>query len=133
MTFSPNDWREARRFRAFRLSREDWRQTDIAEALGVSRSAVGTWLKEAREQGSQALRTSPRPGRPAELSGKERARLPSLLDKGLEHFGFRGEVWTRGRVGAVIEEESDVSHSGSHVGRILRDIGWSLQKPAERG
>jgi transposase len=63
---------------------------------------------------------------------KSAPRLPAFLDKGAEHFGFRGEVWTRRRVGAVIEEVFGVSYSDSHVGRILRQIGWSLQKPAER-
>lgn len=126
------DWREARRFRALDLSKNDWQQTDIAEALGVSRSAVSTWLKKARQEGPEALRTSPRPGRPPELSREERAALPGLLEKGAEHFGFRGAVWTRARVGSVIEETFGVSHCDSHVGRILREIGWSLQKPASR-
>ena len=49
----PTDWREARRFRAFELKQKGkqkgWRQTDIAEALGVSDSSVSHWLKKARE------------------------------------------------------------------------------------
>ena len=37
---TPSDWREARRFRAFELKQDGWKQTDIAEALGVSEGAV---------------------------------------------------------------------------------------------
>lgn len=132
MDSQPADWREARRFRAFELSQNDWKQTDIAEALGVSRSAVSTWLKKARQEGLEALKTSPRSGRPPKLSEEERAQLPDLLEKGPEHFGFRGAVWTRARVGAVIEEAFGVSYCDSHVGRILSQIGWSLQKPTRR-
>ena len=63
-------------------------------------------MKKAREEGKKALKTSPRPGRPPKLSEEERTeRLPSLLEKGSEHFGFRGEVWTRKRVRKDIEEE----------------------------
>jgi transposase len=35
-------------------------------------------------------------------------------------------------VGKVIEREFGVSYHKTQVGRILDQIGWSLQKPAER-
>ncbi|WP_259066487.1 winged helix-turn-helix domain-containing protein [Salinibacter ruber] len=62
-------------------------------------------------------------------------KLPSLLEKGPEHFGFRGEVRTRKRVGEVTEEEEVIEEEFgaecdiSQVGRILGQIGWSRQKP----
>jgi len=130
---TPSDWREARRFRAFELKQDGWKQTDIAEALGVSEGAVSQWMKKAREEGKEALKTSPRPGRPPRLSDEERSEeLPSLLEKGPEHFGFRGEVWTRKRVRKVIKEEFGVEYDVSQVGRILDQIGWSRQKPDHR-
>ena len=102
----------------------------VAEALGVSEGAVSQWMKKAREGGKEALKTSPRPGRPPKLSEKKRTeRLPELLEKGPEHFGFRGEVWTRKRVREVIKEEFGVEYDVSQVGRILDQIGWSRQKP----
>ena len=117
---TPSDWREARRFRAFELKQDGWKQTDIAEALGVSEGAVSQWMKKAREGGKEALKTEPRPGRPPKLSEEERTeRLPSLLEKGPEHFGFRGEVWTRKRVRKVIKEKFKVEYDVSQVGRIL--------------
>ena len=117
---TPSDWREARRFRAFELKQDGWKQTDIAEALGVSEGAVSQWMKKAREGGKEALKTEPRPGRPPKLSEEERTeRLPSLLEKGPEHFGFRGEVWTRKRVQKVIKEKFKVEYDVSQVGRIL--------------
>jgi transposase len=129
----PSDWREARRFRAHKLKQKGWQQTDIAEALGVSEGAVSQWMKKAREGGKEALKTSPRPGRPPKLSEKKRTeRLPELLEKGPEHFGFRGEVWTRKRVREVIKEEFGVEYDVSQVGRILDQIGWSRQKPTRR-
>lgn len=129
----PSDWREARRFRALKLKQKGWRQTDIAEALGVSDSSVSQWMKKAREGGKEALKTSPRPGRPPKLSEEQRSeKLPELLEKGPKHFGFRGEVWTRKRVRKVIKDKFDVEYDVSHVGRILNQIGWSRQKPDHR-
>ena len=47
-------------------------------------------------------------------------------------FGFRGDLWTRARVGAVIKRLFGVRYDESHVGRILKAIGWSRQRPIER-
>ena len=36
----PTDWREGRRFRAWELAPQGWKQKDIAAALGVTQGAV---------------------------------------------------------------------------------------------
>lgn len=129
----PRDWREARRLRAFDLHEAGWTGAAIAEALGVTEGAVSQWLRSAREEGGrQALRSRRGSGRPPKLSEDERARLPGLLAKGPEHFGFRGAVWTRSRVAALIRRVFGVGYSESHVGRLLRRLGFSPQRPVFR-
>ena len=128
----PKDWREARRLRAWELKQKGWKQKDIAEALGVTPGAVSQWMKRAREGGVEALNSQPAPGPTPRLSQEQLARLPGLLGQGAEHFGFRGDVWTRKRVAVVIKREFGVTYTPTHVGRIVRAIGWSLQKPVER-
>jgi len=66
------------------------------------------------------------------LSAAQRARLPEFLAQGAEAYGFRGALWTRGRVAEVIRREFGVTYDVSHVGRILRACDWSLQKPVRR-
>ena len=128
----PADWKEKRRMRAFALKKKGWKQTDIAEALGVTDGAVSQWMSRAEEGGKEALRRKVDTGPDKRLSDEDRQKLPALLKKGPEHCGFRGQVWTRERVGKVIEREFGVSYHKTQVGRILDQIGWSLQKPAER-
>lgn len=53
---APNNWREARRRRAFELSQEGWTGVAIARALGGTEGAVSRWLRRAREGGKEALR-----------------------------------------------------------------------------
>jgi transposase len=126
------DWREGRRFRAWELKRQGWKQKDIAAALGVTPGAVSQWLKRAREGGVEALRRRKAPGARPRLSAPQRAQIPGLLARGAEAFGFRGDLWTRERVAKVIRREFGVSYHPGHVGRILRACGWSLQKPIRR-
>lgn len=126
------DWREGRRFRAWELSQQGWLQKDIAAALGVTKGAVSQWLKRAREEGPESLRRRKASGAPRRLTDAQRQELPRLLEQGPEAHGFRGAVWTEGRIAQVIRQVFGVSYHPSHVGRILHACGWSLQKPVRR-
>jgi transposase len=127
-----SNWREGRRLRAFELKERGWKQTQIADALGVSEGAVSQWMKRAREKGVQALRHKPPPGATPRLSEDERARLPELLAQGAQAHGFRGEVWTCERVAIVIRREFGVSYHPAHVSRLLKALRQSLHKPQRR-
>ena len=85
-------WMEARRLRAWELVQKGWKQTGVAEALGVSRGAVSRWAAQARQGGSQALRRRKPPGEPRKLKGGQLAQLPELLQQGPSAFGFSGEI-----------------------------------------
>jgi transposase len=132
MNPTPHNWKEARRLQAWHLKLQGWPQRQIAEALGVSEGAVSQWMARARDAGPEALRRRPPPGAPQRLSPEHRARLPELLHRGPPAYGFRGELWTRSRVAAMIRLECGVSYHPRHVGRLLKAIGWSPQKPARR-
>jgi transposase len=117
---------------AWHLKQQGWAQRQIAEALGVSEGAVSQWMTRARDVGPEALRRRPRPGAPRRLSPEQLARLPELLHRGPTAYGFRGELWTRSRVAAIIRREFGVSYHPRHVGRLLKTLRWSPQKPARR-
>jgi transposase len=78
------------------------------------------------------LRNRKSPGAPRRLNDQQREQLPRLLERGAEAFGFRGEIWTRARIAAVIKREFGVSYHRDHIGRLLSDLGWSVQRPVER-
>jgi len=128
----PKDWREARRLRAWELHQKGWKQKAIAEALGVTRGAVSQWLKRGKETGPEALRSRRGGGPKPRLSEDQLTELREYLAQGAEHFGFRGDVWTQPRVAELIRREFGVTYHSSHVGRILRKLGWSRQKPVTR-
>jgi transposase len=126
------DWRAWRRSRALELKRQGWVQADIAAALDVTPAAVSQWLALARRHGPDALGAHPAPGPPARLTPDQRALIPEFLWHGAEAYGFRGDVWTRARVAAVIAEEFGVRYHKGHVGRLLQDLGWTPQVPVTR-
>jgi transposase len=128
----PVDWREGRRLRAWELKRQGWTQHAIAGALGVTPGAVSQWVTRAKAGGVEALRRRPAPGPTPKLTAEQRAQLPALLARGAEAFGFRGEVWSGGRVATVIKRAFGVRYHPNHVGKLLRAAGWSAQRPIRR-
>jgi transposase len=126
------DWREERRKRAWKLKEEGWSQQDIAAALGVSEGAVSQWIKRGREGGMEALKAHPPKGVSPRLTAEQKAQIPELLAKGAEAYGFRGDVWTASRVAEVIKRTFGVRYHRDHVGKLMREAGWSRQKPVER-
>lgn len=128
----PTDWREGRRLRAWELYQEGWPQKQIAAALGVSKGAVSQWVARGKTGGVDALRKQPRSGAIPKLSEQQRHQLPDILRRGAQAYDFVGDVWTQQRIAAVIKREFGVSYHVDHIGRLLRAIGWSVQKPIER-
>jgi len=82
--------------------------------------------------GLEALRARKATGAPCRLTPEPKGQLPALLAQGAEAFGFRGDVWTQARIAAVIQQRLGVTYHPSHMCRLLRQIGWSRQKPISR-
>jgi transposase len=119
--------REERRFRALALKEK---QAKIAEELGVTPGAVSQWLKRAREEGRDALQTRKGGGPKPRLLDDQISRLPELLARGPQAYGFRGNSWTRSRIIAVIHQVYGVQFSHGHIGRIMRRSGVRLREGA---
>jgi len=127
------DWREGRRLRAWELVQSGWSQKKVAEALGVTPGAVSQWMRRVREgSGPEALRRRKAPGGRPRLTPEQHAKLLELLLEGAEAHGFKGELWTRKRVAMLISREFGVRYHPGHVSKLLKDLGWSSQKPERR-
>jgi transposase len=100
--------------------------------VGSSGSSVVRWRDAHKEGGDKALEPKPVPGRPRKLSAKQRQKLDHLLNKGPTAFGYKTNLWTLERIAAVIRKKFRVCYHVSQVWRILRQMGYSCQKPERR-
>jgi transposase len=46
--------------------------------------------------------------------------------------GYATDLWTTARIAEVIEASFGISYHPDHVGRLMRQLGWSHQKPERR-
>jgi transposase len=123
---------EVRRRIAAKLLQEGKGIREVARLIGAAPSAVHGWKKALIEGGPEALKAKPHPGRPAQLTDEQKAELERLLLEGPLAADFPTDLWTLTRVAQVIERHFGVKYHPGHVWRILRDMGWSPQKPERR-
>lgn len=105
----------------------------VIKALGFSRSCIYTWLALYREGGQEALRAKKLEGRPTKLTGKQIQQLYGIIVKGtpLQHrFAFA--LWTCAIIRELIRKKFGVHLSEVSVGRLLKKLGLSAQRPLFR-
>jgi transposase len=124
---------EQLRIRAVRKVEQGAHPDEVAAGLGMTRAAVYAWLAKYREGGLDALRAKPVPGRPPRLSGGQLQRLYTLVvGNDPRQLQFPFALWTRAMVRELIRREFGVGLSEVSVGRLLRKLGLSPQRPLYR-
>jgi len=123
---------EVRRQMAGKLLQEGKGVREVARLVGASPSSVSRWKQALEEGGTAALKAKPHPGRPPRLRPEQKEQLEQVLLEGPLAAGFSTDLWTLARVAKVIERRFGVKYHPGHVWYILRDMGWSCQKPERR-
>lgn len=130
--FSPKTQEEIRTLAVQRV--QDGESPEkVIKTLGLSRSCIYTWLARYRSGGWHALRTGKQTGRPKRLEGKQIAWIyNTVCDKDPLQLKFPFALWTRAMVMKLIKKQFGIKLSESSVGRLLRQLGFSCQKPLYR-
>lgn len=120
---------ELRRLKAVRLAKAGWSASAIGRRLGVDARSVRRWKAAFRHHGPRGLRTKPAPGQRCKLSALQRHGLTRRLLHGARAQGFSTDLWTCPRIARLIEEQYQVHYHVDHIPRLMRSLGFSVQKP----
>lgn len=123
---------ERRRMQAARLLEQGVPQAEVAREVGVHRQSVSRWAQQLEEQGRRGLKQAGRAGRKPALNPDDLRRIERRLKQGPQALGYATQLWTAARVAQLIEEECGVRYHPGHVWRLLRQLGWSCQRPSGR-
>ena len=108
-------------------------QSEVARLLGVTRQAVSKWVAAKYTGGAKALASKGKPGRNTAPTAAERKKVEAALLKGPVANGYRNDLWTLGRVADVIVRVTGRKRpSISRTWGLLREMGWSSQRPARQ-
>ncbi len=121
-----------RRRRALALLDEGLSLNGVARQIGCAPSSVMRWRNLRAETGDGVFAVQLPPGRPLRLTAIQFRKLERILLKGPLAFGYGTDLWTTQRIAEVIESEFGESYHRDHVGRMMKKLGWSHQKPDRR-
>jgi transposase len=124
--------RVAQRLHGIILSLERRTTTEIARVLKVHRSSVPLWIGSWNHYGEEGLWEGQRTGRPCRLDSHDREHLCDILDSGPLAYGLETGIWTSPLVCQIIQEEFRLDYHPGHVRKLLKQLGYSVQRPTTR-
>lgn len=101
----------------------------VALTFGVDRTTLHRWLRRHDEEGDVGLRRRAVSGRPRKLQSTTAANLKRIVLAPASRYGFETDLWTVGRVHAVLVDRFNEDVSEDTVWRRLREIGLTWQTP----
>ena len=119
---------QAARLHAIELFPKENCNSEIARRVGVARQTIVRWRKTWEEQGPKALSVIER-GPKHKLTNEQWHKIEGLLLKGAQESGYSTDLWTLERIADLIHKETGILYHPGHVWLILRNMGWSCQKP----
>jgi len=117
------------RVEAIRLLSQGYTKAEVARILNVTESSVYGWQKAYREGGLAELSTKIASGRKRLLSDKQLLQLSGCIRMDPRQLEFDFGLWTRKLVRELIRRKFGVDYSEQNVGRILKMLGFSPQRP----
>ncbi len=101
----------------------------IAAWSGRSVATVRRWLTHFGEGGIAALADAPRSGRPVKADATYLTALEQAVDTMPSDLGLPFDVWTSGRLGAYLAEQTGVTVSAGWLRALLAQRRFSCGRP----
>jgi transposase len=130
----PSIAQEDIRKKAIKAVMDGKKQVEVAKILGVTRQAIGRWLKMFRQEGEKSLEAKQK-GRPKGsrlLPWQATQIAQTITDHYPDQLKLPFYLWTRQAVAQLIENEFGIRLSVWTVGRHLSRWGFTPQKPVRR-
>ena len=121
--------KERQRPRALALVQNGLSSAAIGRQLGVDPRTVRRWKSAYRRNGKSGLRIRKAPGRRPRLTAQQRRGVVRRLLQGAIAHGFSTELWTCPRIAQMIEREFRVRYHVDYIPRLMRGLGFTVQKP----
>jgi transposase len=106
--------------------------SEIAQRLRVHRSTVPLWIDHWNQYGEEGLLEGQRPGRPGGLKPEHREKLADILDSGPVAYGLETGIWTAPLIRQILQQEFGLTYHPGHVRKLLKQLGYSRQRPTTR-
>lgn len=130
LTHAQSEYIRVQAVKAVRIKKQS--PEDVIKTFGLHRTNIYKWLRWYDANGFTGLKSNKAKGPAPKLTDKQLLKLWVLLNKNPLQLKFEYALWTVEMVGQLIAEQFDVLYSKVQVGRLLKKLGLSRQRPIER-
>jgi transposase len=120
---------EAYRYRTIELYQNGKSVQEIAFFFGIHRGSVSLWIKNWKDRGKSALKSTKALGPNPKLNKEDRKQIISWLKKSAMKFGFETPLWDCKRIQRMIKKELNKEIAISNLWENLRRWNLTPQKP----
>lgn len=107
--------------------------TTIARNIGRDPSAIYRWIQRYKDTKEfTSLEQKTREGRPKVVTENIVKSIEKDLEKPASEFNFDTDLWTCTKLHTHLRKKYKIKISRGHVWKILKDAGFSYQKPERR-
>ena len=105
----------------------------MAQGIGFNRRTIYRWLADYHYGGEEALTAKPIPGAPQKLDARRMQQLSRIIrEKNPLQLKFDYALWTLAIIRELIVRRFKVKLSEVSVGRVMKRLGFSAQRPLYR-
>ena len=105
---------------------------EVIKVFGLHRSSIYKWLNKYDVGGLDSLKSVKALGPETKLTTAQKQRVAKHLLKNPTQLKFDYALWTIPMVAELIKQKFNVAYGFVQVSRILKEIGFSKQKPLQR-
>jgi transposase len=105
---------------------------DVIKTFGMHRTNIYKWLRWYDANGYEGLKSTKSLGPESRLTVRQERELIKLLLKNPLQLRFEYALWTIDMIVGLISRKFSVNYSKVQVGRLMKKLGLSRQRPLER-
>lgn len=129
----PRKAKEQLRIAAVRRVKTGESPEDVATGIGINRRQIYRWIEAFHYGGEDALKAKPIAGARPKINAKQMKKLANIVrGKNPIQLKFEYALWTLAIIRELIRREFGVNISEVSVGRLMRRLGFSPQRPLYR-
>lgn len=130
LSHSQNEYIRVQAVKQVRL--ENKSPEDVIKTFGLHRTNIYKWLRWYDACGFEGLKSSKSTGPTPRLTDKQVQQLGKQLLKNPLQLKFEYALWTIDMIVELIDRKFSVNYSKVQVGRLMKKLGLSRQRPLER-
>ena len=121
------------RIQSVKLVRIEHKSPEVViKQFGLHRANIYKWLAIYDAYGFDGLKSTKAKGPTPKLTQKQEQQLGKMLVKNPLQLEFEYALWTIEMITELISRKFSVSYSKVQVGRLMKKLGLSRQRPLER-